>query len=89
MDQEQIRKMVEVDGLSLSHVSRLLNKSVGSISSFCKRHGIIGKHKPSKERILPIKDIYTRYISGISLYALTQEYNIPAALLRKKLLKLE
>lgn len=86
MDEQQIRELIG-SGLSMSKVAKQLNKSVGSISTFCKRHGIISSYKATPLKQLPIEEIYARYTSGISLDALRKAYNAPIARIKKQLVK--
>lgn len=88
-DKDQIRSMVEVEGLSLSEVSRRLDTKVSTMSTFCKRNNIKSKHvDKAAEKQLPMEEIYNLYISGTSMFELAKIHCTPEGTIKRKLLKL-
>jgi len=82
---KQIEKWIQ-NGMSMSEVARRLNKSVGSISNFCKKHSIKSNFS-SKAVNIPVDEAYKLYQNGVSMYKLGEKYNRPPSLVKKKLLK--
>ncbi|MDP1712543.1 MAG: hypothetical protein Q8K86_08810 [Candidatus Nanopelagicaceae bacterium] len=88
MDENEIRRMVEEEGLSFSKVAKMLQKNVGVISIFCKKNNIKSKHMDSiLQKELPVDDIYKKYEAGSSFYELQKAYGAPAARIRRGLKK--
>lgn len=83
-NEKDIRNAIE-NGKSMSQVARELNKQVGQISNFCKRHNIKSKFVSNK-KVLPLDKIKKEYLAGDSFFKLGKEYNRPAALIKKHLI---
>jgi hypothetical protein len=83
---ELLEQLVVKENKSFSEISRITKKNIGIISIKAKKYGIVSNYI-SNVKILPIVDIYNKYISGISLYSLHVEYKVPVIKIKKELIK--
>lgn len=81
---DDIKRWIE-NGMSMSAVAKKLNKNVGSISNFCKKHNIKSKYS-SDPTDVPMDEIYKLYVDGVSCYKLGKKFGIPPSTIKKKLL---
>ena len=87
-DHEKIVEWLN-EGLSMSEIGRRLGKPVSNISAYCKRHGLKSSHKPTPVKEINLQEVYDKYIKGVSMYKLSNEYGLPPQTLKRKLLKIK
>lgn len=87
-DHEKIVEWLN-EGLSMSEIGRRLFKPVSNISAYCKRHGLKSVHKPTPVKEIDLQEVYNKYVNGVSMYKLSNEYGLPPQTLKRKLLKIK
>lgn len=86
MSVDEFRKFVE-DGESFTDIGKRFNINRRKVTLFAKKHNISSKcGNDSKRKQLPYDEIKDEYLSGISLYALADKYNISITNLKNNLL---
>lgn len=84
IDIDKLRAAVE-SGVSFSGYAKTSGHTLSAISKTAKKHGIVSKSTQHLPKSLPDQTIYDEYYGGSSLHSLHLKYNVPVALIKRRI----